>query len=124
MYESLARVFTVKLLERYGEDAAEEAQFSRAFTPRHYKRVLDFLGERYGGSVAIADLATVAGLSEAHFSREFRKTIGDSPHQFLMRYRVEQAIKMIADEARPRIAVHVHPCESRVPSRQWLPRRL
>ena len=100
MYESLARVFTVKLLERYGEDAAEEAQFSRAFTPRHYKRVLDFLGERYGGSVAIADLASVAGLSEAHFSREFRKTIGDSPHQFLMRYRVEQAIKMIADEAR------------------------
>ena len=32
MYESLARVFTVKLLEGYGENAAEGASFSRSFT--------------------------------------------------------------------------------------------
>jgi len=100
MYESLARVFTVKLLERYGEDAAQKADFSRSFTPSHYKRVLDYLSERYGDPIAIADLATIAGLSEAHFAREFRKTLGDSPHQFLMRYRVEQAIKLMADPAR------------------------
>lgn len=99
MYESLARVFTVKLLERYGEEAAAEAKFSRAFTARHYKRVLDFVSDHFGDQVAIADLASVAGLSEAHFSREFRKTIGDSPHQFLMRFRVEQAAKMLADPA-------------------------
>lgn len=101
MYESLARVFTVKLLESYGEEAAAEARFSNAFTPRHYKRVLDFVAERFGDSVAIAEMARAAGLSEAHFSRQFRKTIGDSPHQFLMRFRVERAAAMLADEARP-----------------------
>ena len=101
MYESLARVFAVKLLERYGEDAATEAQFSKAFTPQHYKRVLDFVANHFGESISIADLARAAGLSEAHFSRQFRKTIGDSPHQFLMRYRVERATAMLADVLRP-----------------------
>lgn len=100
MYESLARIFAVKLLERYGEEAVAEAQFSKAFTASHYKRVLDFVSERFGDQIVIADLASVAGLSEAHFSREFRKTIGDSPHQFLMRFRVEQAAKMLADPVR------------------------
>ncbi|MEO1048546.1 MAG: AraC family transcriptional regulator [Pseudomonadota bacterium] len=100
MYESLARIFTVKLLERYGERAAPEAEFSKAFTPQHYKRVLDFVAENFGHSIVIADLAEAAGLSEAHFSRQFHKTIGDSPHQFLIRYRVERATEMLADPAR------------------------
>jgi len=97
MYESLARIFAVKLLERYGDEEDAEAQFSKSFTPAHYKRVLDYLADHFGDQIAIADLASVAGLSEAHFSREFRKTIGDPPHQFLMRYRVEQATKMLRD---------------------------
>lgn len=101
MYESLARVLTVKLLERYGEDAAQEAEFSKSFTPTHYKRVLDFVADKFGEAIAISDLAAAAGLSEAHFSRLFRKTIGDSPHQFLMRYRVERAMAFLADDARP-----------------------
>ncbi|MDJ0644122.1 MAG: AraC family transcriptional regulator [Erythrobacter sp.] len=101
MYESLARIFAVKLLERYGEDAAAEAGFSKAFTPQHYKRVLDFVADHFGEAIAIADLARAAGLSEAHFSRQFRKTIGDSPHQFLMRYRVERATTLLGDTARP-----------------------
>ncbi|MEM6909905.1 MAG: AraC family transcriptional regulator [Pseudomonadota bacterium] len=109
MYESLARIFAVKLLERYGDEAATEAQFSKAFTASHYKRVLDFVSERFGDQMAIADLASVAGLSEAHFSREFRKTIGDSPHQFLMRYRVEQAANMLADPGRSTSEV-AHAC--------------
>lgn len=109
MYESLARIFAVKLLERYGEDAAERAQFSKSFTPAHYKRVLDYLADHFGDQIAIANLASVAGLSEAHFSREFRRTIGDSPHQFLMRYRVEQATKLLADPSSPLSAV-AHAC--------------
>lgn len=101
MYESLARVFTVKLLQRYGEDQAAEARFSRAFTPRHYKRVLDLVAERFAGAVTTGEMARAAGLSEAHFSRQFRKTIGDSPHQFLMRYRTERAAGMLGDAQRP-----------------------
>ena len=46
---------------------------------------------RYGDPLTVADLARAAGLSAAHFSREFRKTYGESPHQYLRTRRLERA---------------------------------
>jgi AraC family transcriptional regulator len=101
MYESLARIFLVKLVQRYGELRSEALDFSRGFTASHYKRVLDFVAERFGRPIAIEDMARVAGLSPAHFSRLFKEVLGDSPYQFVMDYRVEQAKRMLADRSRP-----------------------
>ena len=97
MYESLARVFLVKLVRKYGAERETEAAFSARFTAAHYKRVLDFIADNYGKAVAIEDIAREAGLSPSHFTRLFRETIGDTPYQFLMRYRVERAKEKLAD---------------------------
>lgn len=105
IYESLARVFLVKLLQRYGEERHEALEFGSGFTARHYKRVLDFVEARFAGPIAIEDMAAEAGLSPAHFSRLFKQVIGDTPYQFVMDYRVEQAKKMLADRERPLIDV-------------------
>ncbi|MBD2842142.1 helix-turn-helix domain-containing protein [Erythrobacter sp. KMU-140] len=109
MFESLARIFLVKLVERYGDEQSEELAFSRAFTPAHYKRVLDFVSQRFGDAISIEDIAREAGLSASHFTRLFKRTVGDTPHQFLMRYRVEQAAKMLADKSKAAIEV-AHAC--------------
>ncbi len=101
MYESLARIFLVKLIQRYGELRSEALDFSRGFTASHYKRVLDFVAERFGGPITIEDMARVAGLSPAHFSRLFKEVLGDSPYQFVMDYRVEQAKRMLGERGRP-----------------------
>lgn len=100
MYESLARIFLVKLVQRYGEMRSEGLAFSRGFTTSHYKRVLDFIAAQFGEPVTIEDLARTAGLSTAHFSRLFKEVMGESPYQFLMDYRVEQSKKMLADPSR------------------------
>lgn len=105
MYESLARIFLVKLVQRYGEMRSEALDFSRGFTASHYKRVLAFVAERFGGPIVIEDMARVAGLSPAHFSRLFKAVLGDSPYQFVMDYRVEQAKKMMGDRGRPLIDI-------------------
>ena len=101
MYESLARIFLVKLIQRYGELRSDALAFSRGFTASHYKRVLDYVSEQYAGPIAVEDLARVAGLSPAHFSRLFKEVMGDSPYQFVMDYRAEQARKLLADKQRP-----------------------
>ena len=36
-----------------------------------------------------------ASLSPSHFARLFKQTIGQSPYQFLMTYRIEQAKRML-----------------------------
>ncbi len=105
MFESLARVFLVKLVRKYGDDRSNEFEFSSSFTAQHYKRVLDFMAENFGRPIQIEDIAQEAGLSASHFSRLFKDVIGDSPYQFLMRYRVERAEAMIADTTRSLIDI-------------------
>jgi AraC-like DNA-binding protein len=53
-----------------------------AFVPpaRHLLRARDLADARYVDPLDVDDLARAAGLSRAHFSREFRRTFGESPH--------------------------------------------
>ncbi|ABW30785.1 helix-turn-helix domain-containing protein [Acaryochloris marina] len=96
MFESLARVFLVKLIQKYGLERDEEYAFTQSFTAQHYKRVLDYIADNFGQTIMLEDLAGQASLSTYHFSRLFKQTIGQSPHQFVMTYRIEQAKKMLA----------------------------
>lgn len=95
MFESLARVFLVKLIQKYGLEQDGEYAFTQSFTAQHYKQVLDYIAVHFGQTIPIEDLATQADLSTYHFSRLFKETIGRSPHQFVMAYRIEQAKKML-----------------------------
>jgi AraC family transcriptional regulator len=105
MYESLARIFLVKLVQRYGELRSDALDLSRGFTASHYKRVLDYVADNFGNEITIDDMARVAGLSSAHFSRLFKEVIGDSPYQFVMDYRVEQAKRMLRDPMKPMVDI-------------------
>ena len=109
MFESFARIFLTKLIQSYGLERDEEFEFSRSFTSVHYKRVLDFISQQFGKNIMLEDLASQAGISPYHFARLFKKTIGQSPHQFVMAYRVEQAKKMLLDIERPMIDI-AHAC--------------
>jgi AraC-like DNA-binding protein len=40
-------------------------------------------------------MARAAGLSRAHFSREFRRTFGETPHQYLLTRRLERAAALL-----------------------------
>jgi AraC family transcriptional regulator len=94
MFESFARVFLTKLILKYGLQA-EEYDFSKSFTAQNYKQVLDYIAVNYSNNILLEDMAAQAGLSPSHFSRLFKQIIGQSPYQFLMSYRVEQAKKML-----------------------------
>jgi AraC family transcriptional regulator len=105
MYESFARIFLVKLLQRYGEVRAAELDFAQGFTAERYARVLAFIGAHFGEPITIEDMASEAALSPAHFSRLFRAALGETPYQFLMDYRIEKAKTMLAEPGRPIIDI-------------------
>ena len=94
MFESYARIFLTKLILKYGLQK-DEYNFSKSFTARDYKQVLDYITVNYGKNILLEDMAAEANLSPSHFSRLFKQTIGQSPYQFLMSYRIEQAKKML-----------------------------
>jgi AraC-like DNA-binding protein len=68
-----------------------------AFVPpdRHLLRAKDLADARYFDPLDVDDLAYTAGLSRAHFSREFRRAFGESPHAYLLTRRLERAAAML-----------------------------
>src|ERR1700731_1065706 len=55
------------------------------------RKVLDHIDRHITSRVLVADLCALVQRSEAHFSRSFRRTFGESPHSFVVRRRVELA---------------------------------
>src|SRR3954464_9318174 len=72
-------------------------QVPMAFVPpaRHLLRARDLADLRYFEPLGVDDLASAAGLSRAHFSREFRRAFGESPHAYLLTRRLERAAALL-----------------------------
>jgi AraC-like DNA-binding protein len=68
---------------------------------RHLLRAKDLADGRYFEPLTVADLARAAGLSRAHFSREFRRAFGEAPHQYLLTRRLERAAALLRNTDRP-----------------------
>ncbi len=49
----------------------------------------------YPDPIDVADLARAAGLSRAHFSREFKRAFGEAPHAYLLTRRLERAAALL-----------------------------
>ena len=62
---------------------------------RHLLRAKDLADARYFEQLDVDDLAHAAGLSRAHFSREFRRAFGESPHAYLLTRRLERAAALL-----------------------------
>jgi transcriptional regulator GlxA family with amidase domain len=62
---------------------------------RRLVRAKDLADARYFEPLGVDDLARAACLSRAHFSREFRRAFGESPHAYLLTRRLERAAAML-----------------------------
>jgi AraC-like DNA-binding protein len=62
---------------------------------RHLLRAKDLIDARYRTPLDVPAMARAARLSPAHFSREFRRAFGETPHQYLMSRRMERAAALL-----------------------------
>jgi AraC-like DNA-binding protein len=62
---------------------------------RHLLRAKDLVDARYAEPLDVPALARAARLSQAHFSREFRRAFGETPHQYLLTRRLERAAALL-----------------------------
>src|SRR5438309_329194 len=68
-----------------------------SFVPpaRHLLRAKDLADARYSEQLDVDALARAAGLSRAHFSRQFRRAFGAPPHAYLLTRRLERAAALL-----------------------------
>lgn len=90
--ESLAQVFTIHLLRQYC--TFQPKQFQPSSNLR-LQPVLDYIHSSLDQSLHLAELAEIAGVSQYHFCRLFKQSIGVSPHQYILQQRIEKAKKLL-----------------------------
>ena len=59
------------------------------------KRAIAHIEERIGDNITIDQLAKAAGMSRDHFVRTFRKSTGETPHQYLVERRMARARRIL-----------------------------
>jgi AraC family transcriptional regulator len=69
--------------------------------PARLRRIREFVQAKMEDELSLDEMAQSVGLSTAHFARMFRKSTGETPHQFVLRQRLERAKAMLrAPDAR------------------------
>lgn len=89
--DHVALAFHAHVMRAYGNSAVPGDLTSGGLAPWQLRRVLDFLSAHLSDDPTVAELARECGLSSGYFARAFRQTTGVTPHQWLIRKRVERA---------------------------------
>ncbi|WP_193383698.1 MULTISPECIES: helix-turn-helix domain-containing protein [Streptomyces] len=67
---------------------------------RRMLRARDAMDRAYAQPLDVPALARIAHVSQAHFTRTFRATFGETPHRYLQRRRVERAMFLLRESDR------------------------
>jgi len=91
------------VLARELDERQYAAKVSLAMEERNRRmlRARDEMDRAFARPLDVRAVARVAHVSEAHFSRQFRATFGETPHRYLQRRRVERAMELLRESERP-----------------------
>lgn len=65
--------------------------------PRRLQRVFSHIRENISRELSVTELAQVVGMSQYYFSKLFKMSTGTTPHQYVMRQRVERAQELLRE---------------------------
>jgi AraC-like DNA-binding protein len=66
-----------------------------AIAPYRLRRAIQYLDANLCGDVRLEDIASCAGLSPAHFCRQFKRALGVSPRRYVLEKRIQRAMELI-----------------------------
>lgn len=93
--ESLSCALASHLVQRFNVVKLPHHSDPAGLTPRALARVLDFMDSYKTGTITLAELAKLAGVSRFHFARMFRRSTGETPIAYFERTRIRRAQELI-----------------------------
>jgi AraC family transcriptional regulator len=110
--EIASLTLAARLLQKYCDSGACAPSESSAHSLDHIRlrRVLDYIAANIENDITLVNLAGIAGYSPFHFLRKFTRAMGISPHRYISRMRLENAMAELAAGKLPlaEIALNAH----------------
>jgi AraC family transcriptional regulator len=93
--ELLGTALAVRLAANYAVSKPALGFSGNGLPQSQLKRVIDYIKANLTQDLSILDLATLTSMSESHFSRSFKQSVGIAPYQYLIQQRVERAKQLL-----------------------------
>lgn len=94
--DSLATALSVHLLQDFSNLKIRPFQDSKGLSPNKLRRILDLIDANLYEDLSLTILANEVGLSEYYFLKLFKKSTRMSPHQYIIRQRIERAKNLLS----------------------------
>jgi AraC family transcriptional regulator len=98
--ESLVNVLSVHLLRQYTAAKPHLPIYGGGLPQYQLQKVLDYINDHLDRDIKLADLATLLGMSQFHFSHLFKQSLDTTPYQYLLQQRVERAKQLLKQTER------------------------
>ena len=95
--ETMATALAVHILRNYSIHTHQPVHASGGLSPTPLKLVMDYINDYLDQELSLEELAAIAQLSAFHFCRAFKRSTGVTPHQYVIRQRVERAKQLLKD---------------------------
>lgn len=89
--ESLATALASRLLGQYTALAPRTVRSQAGLSRSQQQLVIDYINDNINQDLRLAELAAAVGMSQSHFTRQFKQSLGITPHQYVIQCRVERA---------------------------------
>lgn len=93
--QSIEVALAAILVSTYSISAKDRRPIKGSLSDISRRNVIDLVRSRIGDDISLADMAVVTGLSITHFAHTFKRSMGESPHQFVLRQRVQCAKELL-----------------------------
>ncbi|MBP5974104.1 helix-turn-helix transcriptional regulator [Brasilonema sp. CT11] len=89
--ESLTQVLVIHLLRHYSSFTQTITSQNRSLTHAQLQRAIDYIHTHLDRDLSLVEIARVINISPTYFASLFKRATGISPHQYVIKQRVDQA---------------------------------
>ncbi len=112
--ESLATALAVHMLRRYAVFPTGIVEHKGGLSQHYLRRIVDYITSNLREDTSLQELADLVGISQYHFCRAFKLSMGLTPHQYILQVRIGEAKRLPSTTALDIDASHsLYKCEGR-----------